>query len=309
MHSSALKKFINVTEYAAIAAYELKGQNQEIAADLLAVSAMRSKFISRYLEGEIVIGEGERDQAPMLYIGEKLGKGGAKYDIAVDPLEGTTILAQGKAGALSVMAIAEREGLLHAPDINMAKIANGFDIDDKVISLNNTIANNIEIIANAKACAPSDLSVTVLDRARHEKLISDIKQTGAKVKLIQDGDIAAVIATTTGETDIYMGIGGAPEGVLAAAALKACGGFFCGRLLFEDNAQKQRGRHMGITDFDREYFLTDLVKKDAIFIASGVTDGPLLQGVSKNPDGFTVESLIMDSATKNIEKTQNKLVI
>jgi fructose-1,6-bisphosphatase II / sedoheptulose-1,7-bisphosphatase len=290
------------TEKAAIAAHALIGMGNEHAADLAAVEAMRHVLNELSIDGHIVIGEGERDEAPMLYIGEKLGIGGIKLDIAVDPLEGTTILANAASGALSVLACSHSGSLLNAPDVYMDKIAIGFDFPEQIINLENTTKENLDNIAAAKKCKIDDLLVIILDRPRHQELISKVRLAGSRVKLIQDGDVAAVIATTMPSTGahVYMGIGGAPEGVLAASALKTTGGQICGRLIFRNNDEQSRATKLGIMDLNKQYFLHDMVKSDVIFIATGVTDGWLLRGVKYIDAKVSTETLAMYSGDKSI---------
>ncbi len=306
---------LRATESAAFAAYKLIGKGDEKEADKKAVDAMRSCLNEMDIKGTIVIGEGERDQAPMLYIGEKVGtKWGAEFgpelDIALDPLEGTTILATGGAGSLTVLALTHKGGFLHAPDVYMDKIAIGFDFKEILIDLNNSVKENLSNVAKAKKCAVSDLIVSVLKRSRHEELIAKVRETGARVKLFGDGDIASVIETTMpGNADIYMGIGGAPEGVLAAAALKTIGGQMRARLIWDNEKQKNRAFGMGITDFNRQYDLHDLASRDVIFLATGVTTGSLLQGVHFEEKRTTTHSLIMDSATGKVRKIKTKNIL
>jgi fructose-1,6-bisphosphatase II / sedoheptulose-1,7-bisphosphatase len=260
-----------------------------------------------------VIGEGERDEAPMLYIGEKVGQASPynlEVDIALDPLEGTTICATANPNSLAVIAFANKGGFLHAPDVYMDKIAVGGGLPIGVVDLDNSPQNNLKNLALAKKCAISDLQVMILKRDRHQEIIAKCREAGARVKLIADGDVAAIIATADPETgiDLYLGIGGAPEGVLAAAALRTVGGQMMGRLLFqgEDTAnmarQAARAKEMGITDLNKKYLTEEMAKGDVLFIASGVTDGNMLEGVKKYPHKITVNSLIMNSAEKSVKK-------
>ena len=291
------------TEAAAIAARAMMGMGNEKAADQLAVDAMRSVFNQIEMDGRIVIGEGERDEAPMLYIGENVGTGrGPKIDIAVDPLEGTTILATGAAGSLAVAAMAPFGTLLHAPDVYMDKIAIGIEHKEQIVDLDLTPRENLKNIALAKKCNIEDLMVMILDRDRHTELIANVRAAGARVRLIKDGDIAAVIATTMEHAgvDVYMGSGGAPEGVLAASALAVQGGQMCGRLLFRNDDEKSRAKKIGIVDLNKKYLINDMVSSDVIFCATGVTNGPLLKGVQKNPNGIFTHSLVMHRAKKHI---------
>lgn len=281
-------EMVRVTEAAAIAASKLIGRGDEKAADAAAVEAMRLAFNDLYMDGTVVIGEGERDEAPMLYIGEKVGNAigtGPRIDIALDPLEGTTITAKAGPNALAVLAISEEGGLLNAPDVYMEKLAVGPGLPDGIIDLNKSVKENVEAVASAKGVDPHEIIVCVLDRPRHEKLIAELRAIGCGIMLIPDGDVAGVIATTNPETtiDMYMGSGGAPEGVLACAALRCVGGQFKGKLLFRNDDERARARKWGITDLDRVYDLKELAKGDCIFAATGVTDGSLLAGSSGCP--------------------------
>lgn len=302
-----------VAEQAAIACYDWIGKGNEKLADAAAVNAMRNELNQMNINGTIVIGEGERDEAPMLYIGEKVGKASPdnlEVDIALDPLEGTTICATANPNSLAVIAFANKGGFLHAPDVYMDKIAVGGGLPIGVVDLDNSPQNNLKNLALAKKCAISDLQVMILKRDRHQEIIAKCREAGARVKLIADGDVAAVIATADPETgvDLYLGIGGAPEGVLAAAALRTVGGQMMGRLLFqgEDTAnmarQAARAKEMGITDLNKKYLTEEMAKGDVLFIASGVTDGNMLEGVKKYPHKITVNSLIMNSAEKSVKK-------
>jgi fructose-1,6-bisphosphatase II / sedoheptulose-1,7-bisphosphatase len=294
---------VRVTEAAALAASRLTGMGDEKAADQVAVNAMREALNGLDIEGTVVIGEGERDKAPMLYIGEKVGTGkGPKIDIALDPLEGTTLCATGGPNSLAVVAIADHGGFLHAPDVYMDKIAVGGGLPDGVIDLNASVAANLKNLALAKKCAASDLTVMILDRARHAERIAQVREAGARVYLIQDGDVAGVIATARAHTgvDMYLGIGGAPEGVLAAAALRCIGGHMQGRLIFADDEQKQRAGRMGISDFNRIYHLHDMAGGDVMFAATGVTDGAMLKGVKRFDGGATTESIVMRASTGTV---------
>ena len=304
--SNMLKNLIiditEVTEVAAIASYDFFGLGDEYSADKAAVTAMRDRLNKIQIDGCIVIGEGERDKAPMLFIGEKLGTGGQKIDIAVDPLEGTTILANGNNNAVSVIAIAETGHLLNAPDVYMDKIAIGLNFPERIIDLSNSPRENLRNIAIAKKTHIEDLIVTILDRPRHEELIAMVRESGAQIRLISDGDIMAVIETAMGFSDMYIGVGGAPEGVLAATALKTIGGQICGKLLISSEEDKNRATKMGITNLDKEYYLEDMVKGEVIFAATGVTDGSMLHGVSYSEDTITTESLVIYSGDKTIRK-------
>ena len=292
---------VRVTELAALAASAWSGRGDEKSADHAAVEAMRAALGVLPIDGTVVIGEGERDKAPMLYIGERVGTGeGPQLDIALDPLEGTTICAHAGAGALAVMAMAEKGGFLHAPDVYMDKIAVGPGLPEGVVDLDATPKENLKNLAKAKGRDISDLLVIVLDRPRHEELIARIREAGARIQLIGDGDIASVIATTRGNADMYIGAGGAPEGVLASAALRCIGGQFQGRLRFTDDAQIARAARMGISDPKKKYLLEELAHGDVIFTATGVTDGPMLEGVRKTALGATTETIIMRSVTGTV---------
>jgi fructose-1,6-bisphosphatase II / sedoheptulose-1,7-bisphosphatase len=293
---------VRVTEAAAISAARQIGRGDEHAADHAAVEAMRKAFNYLPINGTVVIGEGERDEAPMLYIGEKVGSGGVDVDIALDPLEGTTLTAKALPNALAVMAIAETGTLLNAPDTYMDKIAIGGGYKEGTIDLDASPADNIINLAKAKGVKPQDIRALVLDRPRHAHIIEGIRATGAAVQLITDGDVAGVIATTDPETgiDIYMGQGGAPEGVLAAAALRCVGGQIQTRLVFKKDDERARAAKLGITDFNRKYSLLDLASGDVIFAATGVTDGSMLAGVHVGREFITTESVVMRSATGTV---------
>ena len=294
-----------VTELAAIAAVRLAGRGDEKAADQVAFDAMRTALNELVIAGRIVIGEGERDEAPMLYIGEEVGTGsGPQIDIALDPLEGTTLTAKAMANALAVLAMAPRGGLLHAPDTYMDKIAVGPGYAPGVVDLDASPEDNVKALAKAKGVAPRDITVCVMDRPRHADLIAALRRVEAKVVLITDGDVAGVIHTAEPETgiDLYLGSGGAPEGVLAAAALKCVGGFFQGRLLFRNDEERERARRTGVTDFDRKYDLHELVSTDAVFAATGVTKGAMLDGVRVNNGMVSTHTVVMDSSTRTVRR-------
>jgi fructose-1,6-bisphosphatase II / sedoheptulose-1,7-bisphosphatase len=299
-------EMVRVTEAAAIAASRLIGRGDEDAADAAAVEAMRAALNALYMDGTVVIGEGERDEAPMLYIGEKVGSApgkGPKIDIALDPLEGTTITAKAGPNALAVLAIADEGNLLNAPDVYMDKIAIGPGYPLDIIDLNKTATQNVQALAAAKGVEAHEIRVCVLDRPRHEALIAELRGLGCGINLIPDGDVAGVIATTNEDTniDMYMGTGGAPEGVLAAAALRCVGGQFQGRLLFRNEDERARARRWGITDLDKIYRLEELAKGDVIFAASGVTDGSMLRGVKYLRDGrMTTESVVMRASSGTV---------
>lgn len=298
-------EMVRVTEAAAVAASKLVGRGDEKAADQAAVEAMREALNQLDMDGTVVIGEGERDEAPMLYIGEKVGAAqdsGPKIDIALDPLEGTTITAKAGANAMAVLAIAEEGHLLNAPDVYMEKLAVGPGYPDGVIDLDRSPSENIRAIAAAKGVPASELIVCVLDRPRHAALIAELRGLGCGIKLIPDGDVAGVIAVTDPDTtvDVYMGSGGAPEGVLAAAALRCVGGQFQGRLLFRNDDERARAAQWGVTDLNRIYHLEELAQGDVIFAATGVTDGTLLEGVKHRKGCLTTESVVMRASTGTV---------
>jgi fructose-1,6-bisphosphatase II / sedoheptulose-1,7-bisphosphatase len=302
---------VRVTEAAALAASRLMGRGDEKAADQAAVDAMRRALNGLSIRGRVVIGEGERDEAPMLYIGEEVGSGdGPKIDIALDPLEGTTITAKGGPNALAVVAMAEEGGFLNAPDVYMDKIAVGGGLPEGVVDLDEDPADNLRALAKAKKVDISDIVACILDRPRHAELIAKVRSSGARIMLISDGDVSGVIATSRPESgvDIYLGSGGAPEGVLAAAALRCIGGQFQGRLIFRNEDEKARARKWGLTDLDRKYGLLDLAKGDVMFAATGVTDGTMLKGVRRFHAGATTHSMVMRSKSgtvRVIEATHN----
>ena len=294
---------VRVSEAAALACSHWVGRGKEKDADQAAVNAMREALNGLTIDGTVVIGEGERDKAPMLYIGEKVGTGtGPRIDIALDPLEGTTICATAGPNSLAVLAMAEHGGFLHAPDVYMDKIAVGGGLPDGVIDLDNSVRVNLANLAKAKNKEISDLVVTILLRDRHEQIIAHLREAGARVQLIPDGDVAGVIATATPMTgvDMYMGIGGAPEGVLAAAALRSIGGQMQGRLIFSDDDEKARATRMGITDFSRKYTMLDMARGDVMFAATGVTDGSMLKGVKRWDGGASTHSIVMRSKTGTV---------
>ena len=300
---------VRVTEAAALACSKWMGLGDEKAADKAAVDAMRTALNGLDIQGTVVIGEGERDKAPMLYIGEKVGTGeGPEVDIALDPLEGTTICATGAPNALAVVAIAKKGGFLNAPDVYMNKIAVGGRLPDGVINLEDSPETNLKNLAKAKQCEISDLLVVILNRPRHEELIAKVRESRARIQLIGDGDVAGIIAATRPETgvDIYMGIGGAPEGVLAAAALQCCDGQMQGQLIFQqsgegdqfiDEEQKNNAKRMGIDDLDKIYSLDELACGDVMFAATGVTTGWMLEGVKRAPGYAETHSIVMRSRT------------
>ena len=299
-----------VTEAAAIAAARLAGRGDEKAADQAAVDAMRSALNQiADMDGLVVIGEGERAQAPMLYIGEKVGTGtGQKMDIALDPLEGTTLCAKAMPNALAVIAMAESGSLLHAPDCYMEKIAIGGGFPPGTVDLDLPAGENIRQLAKAKGVAPADITVCILDRPRHAELIDGVRKVGAAIRLISDGDVAGVIHTADQDTgiDIYLGIGGAPEGVLAAAALRCIGGQMQGRLVLRRSEERARADRMGITDPDHKFELHELASGDVIFAATGVTDGSLLPGVRFEASQVTTHTIVMRSATGTVRWIRNR---
>jgi fructose-1,6-bisphosphatase II / sedoheptulose-1,7-bisphosphatase len=298
---------VRVTEAAALSASRLMGRGDEKAADQAAVDAMRRALNSLTIDGVVVIGEGERDEAPMLYIGEKVGNGsGPRVDIALDPLEGTTITAKGGPNALAVIAMAEQGGFLNAPDVYMEKIAVGGGLPDGVVDIRAEPKENLKNLAKAKKMDIADLVVCILDRPRHADLIAKVRAAGARIMLIADGDVSGVIATSMRESgrdsgvDIYMGSGGAPEGVLAAAALRCIGGQMQGKLIFRNDDERQRAAKWGIKDLDRIYSMLDLAKGEVMFAATGVTDGSMLRGVRRSRDAATTHSIVMRSKTGTV---------
>jgi fructose-1,6-bisphosphatase II / sedoheptulose-1,7-bisphosphatase len=298
---------VRVTEAAALACSRLMGRGDEKAADQAAVNAMREALNSLSIDGTVVIGEGERDKAPMLYIGEKVGSSfGPSVDIALDPLEGTTICAKGGVNAMAVVAMAEKGGFLHAPDVYMNKIAVGHGLPDGVVDLDDSIATNLKRLAKAKKCDVADLVVCILERDRHKELIAKTREAGARIQLILDGDVAGVIAASMPDTgvDLYAGIGGDPEGVLAAAALRSIGGQMQGRLLFKTAEEKSRAKRMGISDLNKVYALEELAKGDVMFAATGVTDGSMLKGVRRYPGGAMTHSIVMRSKTGTVRMVE-----
>ena len=295
-----------VSEAAAIASADLIGRGDEKAADQAAVNAMRDQLNKLDISGVVVIGEGERDEAPMLYIGEEVGSGyGPGVDIALDPLEGTTLTAKDMPNALTVIAMGPRGSMLHAPDVYMEKLAIGPGYKTDVVSLEMSPRERILALAKAKKCEAKDITVCVLDRPRHQTIIEDVRSTGAAIRLITDGDVAGVMhcaePSTTG-IDIYMGIGGAPEGVLAAAALKCMGGQIYGRLIFRNDDEKARAIKAGIKDFDRIYTKDEMVTQDVIFAATGVTGGSLLPAIKREVGFVTTETILMRSKTGSIRR-------
>jgi len=301
---------VRVTEAAALAVSRQVGRGDEKEADRLAVDAMRDAFNTLHIRGRVVIGEGERDEAPMLYIGEEVGDGSPnapEIDIALDPLEGTTITAKGGPNALAVVAMTDRGGFLNAPDVYMDKIAVGPGVDPSILDLDAPIGDILQKLAREKDSAIEDLTVCILDRPRHEDLIRDVRASGARINLIGDGDVSAVIATTEKDTgiDLYVGQGGAPEGVLAAAALQCIGGSMLGRLTFRNDDEIARAERWGITDFDKIYTINELSKSENVmFAATGVTDGSMLRGVRRYGGGAKTSSIIMRSKSGTVRRIE-----
>ncbi len=295
-----------VSEAAAMASALLVGRGDEKEADQAAVNAMRDQLNLLDIKGVVVIGEGERDEAPMLFIGEEVGSGkGPAVDIALDPLEGTTLTAKDMPNALTVIAMAPRGTMLHAPDVYMDKLAIGPGYKKDIVSLDMAPAERVKALAKAKGCKPHDITVCILERPRHEDLIAEVRGTGAAIRLITDGDVAGVIHCAEAEItgiDMYMGSGGAPEGVLAAAALKCMGGQMWGRLIFRNDDERGRARKAGITDFDRIYSREDMVTQDVIFAATGVTDGSILKGIKREPGFLETETILMRSKTGSMRR-------
>ncbi len=294
-----------VSEAAALASARLIGRGDEKAADQAAVNAMRDQLNQLEIQGVVVIGEGERDEAPMLYIGEEVGAGtGPEVDIALDPLEGTTLTAKDMPNALTVIAMGPRGSMLHAPDTYMEKLAIGPGFRPGVVTMDMSPSERVSALASAKGCSIEDITVCVLERPRHDEMIAEIRTTGAAIRLITDGDVAGVIhcAEPTTGIDMYMGSGGAPEGVLAAAALKCMGGQMYGKLVFRNDDEKGRAKKAGITNFDRVYTRDDMVTGDVIFAATGVTDGSILAGIKREPGVLTAETILMRSKTGSVRR-------
>jgi fructose-1,6-bisphosphatase II / sedoheptulose-1,7-bisphosphatase len=297
-------EIVRVTERAAVSAARLRGHGNEKAADQAAVDAMRRELNKLPIHGTVVIGEGERDEAPMLFIGEEVGrKTGPKVDIAVDPLEGTTLCAKAMPGAIATMAMAEGGTLLNAPDVYMEKIAIGPGYPKGVVDLDAPAEQNIRNLAKAKGVQPADITALILERPRHADIIAAVRKTGAAVRLITDGDVAGVIHTTDPDNtgiDIYLGVGGAPEGVLAAAALRCIGGQIQCRLVLDSDEKRERAAKMGVKDPRKKYDIEDMVRGDCLFAATGVTDGSMLRGVKFRGDVIETETVVMRSVTGTV---------
>ncbi|WP_281966673.1 class II fructose-bisphosphatase [Roseovarius nanhaiticus] len=295
-----------VSEAAALACAGMIGRGDEKAADQQAVNAMREQLNKLAIKGVVVIGEGERDEAPMLFIGEEVGSGdGPGVDIALDPLEGTTLTAKAMPNALTVISMAPRGTLLHAPDVYMDKLAIGPGYANDVVSLDMSPRERVEALAKARGCKASEITVCILERPRHQEMIDEVRSTGAAIFMITDGDVAGVIHCADAEAtgvDMYMGSGGAPEGVLAASALKCMGGQIWGRLLFRNDDERGRAAKAGITDLDRIYARDDMVTGDVIFAATGVTDGSLVKGVKRRPGYVETETVLMRSKTGSVRR-------
>lgn len=301
-------ELVRVTEAAALASSRWVGKGDKVAADDAATEAMRRVLGSMEINGTVVIGEGEMDEAPMLYIGEQLGSGaGPEVDIAVDPLEGTSICAKGMNGSIATIALAPRGGFLHAPDMYMEKLVVG-PLAKGAIDINETPAVNLRRVAEAKGRRVEELTVVILDRPRHERMVTEIRKAGARIHLISDGDVAPAIAAAVEESgvDLLMGIGGAPEGVLAAAALKCLGGDMQGRLVFMSKEERNRAQGMGIDDFDRVYSIDDMAKGDVFFAATGITSGDLLKGVRYFPGGASTHSIVMRSKSRTVRFIESR---
>ena len=303
-------EIVRVTERAAVAAARVRGRGDEKEADRMAVDAMRAELNNLRIRGRVVIGEGERDEAPMLYIGEEVGIGeGPEVDIALDPLEGTTLAAKNQANALAVIAVARRDSLLYAPDVYMRKIAIGPGYPDGTIALDDSPRANIRRVAEAKGVPVEQVTACVMDRERHEDLIRELREVGCAIRLIGDGDVAAIIHATNPDAtgiDIYIGTGGAPEGVLAAAALRCTGGQMQARLILDTDEKRARAKRMGVDDPDRLYDLRDLASGDCIFAATGVTDGSMLGGVKFNRNDIVTETIVMRSSSGTVREIRSR---
>ena len=305
-----LDKFINVCERAAYGASKFKGKNDKIAADQAAVNEMRSALNKMDINGRVVIGEGEMDEAPMLFIGEKVGRGkGQDLDIAVDPLEGTNFTAKNLPNAISVLSVTKRGGLLSAPDTYMEKIAIGKDLPKNLVDLDNSVKKNINLLADAKNTIPEKITACVLKRSRHDNIIKSLEELKVKIKFISDGDVTGVISVVdpNSSVDIYLGIGGGPEGVLAASALNCIGGQMQTRLVLSDDEEINRAKKLGITDLKKKYNIEDMIKGDTIFCATGVTNGEMVNGIIDKGDYFEASSFVLHKSQKLSKKVTNKL--
>ena len=303
-----LNKFTRVCERAAFGASKFRGKNDKIAADQAAVDEMRSELNKIEMKGKVVIGEGEMDEAPMLFIGEEIGTGkGDELEIAVDPLEGTNFAAKNLPNAIAVLAVAKKEGLLSAPDTYMEKIAVGSGLPKNIVDLDNSVEKNIKLLAEAKKTKPEKITACVLKRSRHDKIISSLNSLNVKIKFIQDGDVTGVISVVdpNSSIDIYLGIGGGPEGVLAAAALDCLGGQMQTRLVLSDDEEINRAKKLGITDLKKKYNIEDMIKGDVMFCATGVTDGEMLKGITYKGDSFEASSFVLHKSQKLSKKITN----
>ena len=303
-----LNKFTRVCERAAFGASKFRGKNDKIAADQAAVDEMRSELNKIEMKGKVVIGEGEMDEAPMLFIGEQIGTGkGEELEIAVDPLEGTNFAAKNLPNAIAVLAVAKKGGLLSAPDTYMEKIAVGSGLPKNIVDLDNSVEKNIKLLAEAKKTKPEEITACVLKRSRHDKIISSLNSLNVKIKFIQDGDVTGVISVVdpNSSIDIYLGIGGGPEGVLAAAALDCLGGQMQTRLVLSDDEEINRAKKLGITDLKKKYNIEDMIKGDVMFCATGVTDGEMLKGITYKGDSFEASSFILHKSQKLSKKITN----
>jgi len=303
-----LNKFTRVCERAAFGASKFRGKNDKIAADQAAVDEMRSELNKIDMKGKVVIGEGEMDEAPMLFIGEEIGTGkGDELEIAVDPLEGTNFAAKNLPNAIAVLAVAKKGGLLSAPDTYMEKIAVGSGFPKNIVDLDNSVEKNIKLLAEAKQTKPEEITACVLKRPRHDKIISSLNSLNVKIKFIQDGDVTGVISVVdpNSSIDIYLGIGGGPEGVLAAAALDCLGGQMQTRLVLSDDEEINRAKKLGITDLKKKYNIEDMIKGDVMFCATGVTDGEMLKGITYKGDSFEASSFVLHKSEKLSKKITN----
>jgi len=310
INKSIINSFVKSTEQAAYGAFLFKGKNDKIAADQSAVDFMRRQLNLIPMKGKIVIGEGELDEAPMLYINEEVGtKIGDEFDIAVDPLEGTNFTAKNQPNALSVLAVARKGKILQAPDTYMEKIAIGANLPKNLVDLDFSVEKNIKLLSDSKSTAPENLTACLLKRPRHNDIIKSLNKMNVKIKYISDGDVTGVlsVADTKSKVDIYLGIGGAPEGVLAAAALKCLGCQMQSRLVINDENEKSRALNLGITNLKRKYYINDMIADDVIFSATGVTDGDLVKGIKDEEKFFSSETLVMHYSSKTNEIIKNKI--